>query len=123
MKKMLMTLTMAGALAFPVGVALAQDDSAEPADAPTVVEPIHERARLRQHQEDEYRQCDGTAEMEREQERTRAHVADGSGQEVQHRSAEQTGDCSGDCTGEQVRDRDRDHDHAGLEMRGAPRGG
>ncbi len=123
MKKMLMTLTMAGALAVPVGVALAQDDSAEPADVPTVVEPIHERARLRQHQEDEYRQCDGTAEMEREQERTRAHVADGSGQEVQRRSAEPTGDCSGDCTGEQVRDRDRDHDQAGLEMRGAPRGG
>ncbi len=118
-KKMLTTLTLVGALALPVGVALARDDTTTPVDEPTVVEPIREQTRLRQHQEDGCQQCDGTVEMEREQERTRAHVADGTGRAVQDRAAEQ----AGDCTGDQVRDRDRDHDHAGLEVRGRARGG
>ncbi len=123
MKKMLMTLTMAGALAVPVGVALAQADTTGPVDEPTVVEPVRDQTRLRLHQEDGYEQCDGTAEMEREQERTRAHVADGTGQAVQDRSAEQAGDCTRDCAGDQLRERDRDHDHAGLEVGATVRGG
>jgi hypothetical protein len=74
MKKLLITLTAAGALALPVGVAMAQDDVVETDDAVSTVEPERERTQLRLHEEDGA-ECDGT----RTQERSRVHVEDGSG--------------------------------------------
>jgi len=112
MKKLLMTLTIAGTLAVPAGVALAQDGTPEPVDTTTVVEPMREQARL--HGQDRDQQCDGVADMMREQVRTRAHVATADTAQAGSLGQYGPGECSGDCSGDQLRDRDQLHDQDGL---------
>ena len=104
MKKMLLTLTAAGMLAVPAGVALAQDDTSEPT-APVATCQDHERSqehnRLNerdpmavqgqeraQHQfrtnDGDCGECTGPEAREANQ----ARVEDGTGSQVQYRSGE-----------------------------------
>jgi hypothetical protein len=105
MKKMLLTLTAAGMLAVPAGVALAQDDGAEPTapvatcedqvrrqdrDRVNEQDPVAEQSQDRaQHQfriRDGDRDCDATGGQDHE--RTRTRVEDGTGGQAQNRHGE-----------------------------------
>lgn len=135
MKKLLITLAAAGALALPVGAVLAQADDGTTDDTVTTVEPDRDQVRLRIHQEDGYAQCDGT----QTQERNRIHVDDATGVGPQaqvgqgsqfgqgnelgqgNRLGQATSECSADCTGDQVRGQAGDavgptRDGAGIRM-------
>jgi parvulin-like peptidyl-prolyl isomerase len=88
MKKMLFTLTAAGALAVPAGMALAQSDSARPA-APAVacVDQVRDR--------DRDRTADQTQETDQVRQQLELRLHDGT--------------CDEDCTGDQVREREQAH--------------
>jgi hypothetical protein len=93
MKKVLVAVATAGALAVPGGMALAQDETPEPAPATTCV-PDRDRGR---DSVDELDQMVAQA-----QDRVQLRLHDGT--------------CDGTCTGDQVRDRDQVHleDGTGL---------
>lgn len=105
MKKMLLTLTAAGMLAVPAGVALAQDDGAEPTapvatcedqvrrqdrDRVNEQDPVAEQGQDRaQHQfriRDGEGDCDATGGQDHE--RTRTRVEDGTGDQARNRQGE-----------------------------------
>ena len=96
MKKMLMTVIAAGALAVPVGVTFAQSDTPDATEpAPTCEDRDRARDRDRVNEQDPA----AVKGQERAQHRFQLHLGDG------------TGDCTpefgGECTGDHARDRDR----------------
>ncbi len=96
MKKLLLTLTAAGMLAVPAGIALAQDDDPVPT-GPVATCEDHVRT----------------------QDRDRSNGQDPAAAHGQERTQRQLqlheGDCTGDCTGPQARETDqvRTHDETG----------
>ena len=105
MKKMLLTLTAAGMLAVPAGVALAQDDGAEPNEPVATCEEqvrrqdrnrVNEGDSMADHGQDRARNqvriqdgdgdCDGTGSQGPANSQNR--VADGSGDQAQYRRGE-----------------------------------
>ena len=103
MKKMLLTLTAAGMLAVPAGVALAQDDDAEPTEpVATCEDPVRRQDRDRVNEQDpiaehgqdraqhQFRLHDGDGDGTGSQGRGNAQnrVADGSGGQAQNRHGE-----------------------------------
>lgn len=91
-KKMLLTLTAAGMLAVPAGMALAQDDGAVPtAPVTTCQDQDRSRDQLRLHQSDPVT----TQDQVRTQDQERA----------QHQYRIDDGDCTADCTGSQTQSR------------------
>jgi hypothetical protein len=102
MKKMLLTLTAAGVLAVPAGVALAQDDGTVPTGSVATCQ-----------------------DHDRSQDRDRSHQQYPIGVQAQERAQHQyrinDGDCTGDCTGTQAGEgaQVRSADGTGLEAREA----
>ena len=119
MKKMLLTLTTAGALAIPVGVLVAESDPAEPADpAPTTTEaePVQDRARRNvedpaagERPGNEAGDCDGECDCDgtQAQERQQNRLEEGTGEGTQAHNRQQNRLEEDACNGPMARQREQ----------------
>lgn len=114
MKRALITLIAAGGLAIPTGLAMAQDDTVEPAE-PTPTCQEHQRAgeQFQDHGRARFGDgtCDGECDGDHAHHREQARLADDTGAGDQLRNRDQTrlqdDTCDGDCDNDQLRNRDQ----------------